>query len=93
MRCSNGNRIAASSGTTSRRASRCRSSGFVESFNGRLRDECLNEHLFTSYRHAREIISAWQEDYNQHRPHTSLDGLTPSEYAIRGKGRPLREQS
>jgi putative transposase len=59
--------------------------GFVESFNGRLRDECLNEHLFTSYRHAREIISAWREDYNQHRPHTSLDGLTPSEYATRAK--------
>lgn len=59
--------------------------GFVESFNGRLRDECLNEHLFASYRHAREIISAWREDYNQHRPHTSLDGLTPSEYAIRAK--------
>lgn len=57
--------------------------GFVESFNGRLRDECLNEHLFTSYRHAREIISDWQEDYNRHRPHTSLDGLTPIEYAIR----------
>jgi len=57
--------------------------GFVESFNGRLRDECLNEHLFTSYRHAREIISAWREDYNQHRPHTSLDGLTPSEYATK----------
>ena len=57
--------------------------GFVESFNGRLRDECLNEHLFTSYRHAREIISAWREDYNQHRPHTSLDGLTPAEYATR----------
>lgn len=59
--------------------------GFVESFNGRLRDECLNEHLFTSYRHAREIISAWREDYNQHRPHTSLDGLTPTEYATRAK--------
>lgn len=59
--------------------------GFVESFNGRLRDECLNEHLFTSYRHAREIISAWREYYNQHRPHTSLLGLTPSEYATRAK--------
>jgi putative transposase len=55
--------------------------GFVESFNGRLRDECLNEHLFTSYRHAREIISHWRMDYNLSRPHTSLDGLTPTEYA------------
>lgn len=54
--------------------------GFVESFNGRLRDECLNEHLFLSLRHARSIIAAWRTDYNHHRPHSSLDGLTPWEY-------------
>ena len=48
--------------------------GFVESFNGRLRDECLNEHLFRSYRHARDIIENWRIDYNLNRPHTSLDG-------------------
>jgi len=59
--------------------------GFVESFNGRLRDECLNEHLFTSYRHAREIIDNWRYDYNLNRPHSSLDGLTPSEFAIRAQ--------
>ncbi len=59
--------------------------GFVESFNGRLRDECLNEHLFRSYRHARDIIEEWRIDYNQHRPHTSLDGLTPNELATRSK--------
>lgn len=41
--------------------------GLVESFNGRLRDECLNEHLFRSYRHAREIIADWRIDYNLHR--------------------------
>jgi putative transposase len=57
--------------------------GFVESFNGRLRDECLNEHLLTSYRHAREIIEDWRIDYNLNRPHTSLDGLTPNEFATR----------
>lgn len=51
--------------------------GFVESFNGRLRDECLNEHLFVHLRHARDLISAWRDDCNHHRPHTSLDGLTP----------------
>ena len=51
--------------------------GLVESFIGRLRDECLNEHLFTSYRHAREIIEDWRTDYNARRPHTSLYGLTP----------------
>ncbi len=54
--------------------------GFVESFNGRLRDECLNEHLFANLRHARDLIAAWREDYNHHRPHSSLDGLTPREY-------------
>lgn len=59
--------------------------GFVESFNGRLRDECLNEHLFRSYRQAREIIEEWRIDYNLHRPHTSLNGLTPNEFATRSK--------
>ena len=54
--------------------------GFVESFNGRLRDECLNEHLFRRYRHARNIIEEWRIDYNENRPHTSLDGLTPNEF-------------
>ncbi|MEM1506502.1 transposase, partial [Domibacillus sp. 8LH] len=48
--------------------------------NGRLRDECLNEHLFANLRHARELISARRDDYNHHRPHTSLDGFTPWEY-------------
>jgi len=57
----------------------------VESFNGRLRDECLNEHLFRSFRHAREIIEEWRIDYNLHRPHTSLDGLTPNEFATRSQ--------
>ena len=59
--------------------------GFVESFNGRLRDECLNEHLFRSYGHAREIIGRWRHDYNDHRPHTSLDGLTPKEFTTRSR--------
>ena len=59
--------------------------GFVESFNGRLRDECLNEHLFTSYNHARKVISAWRQDYNQERPHSSLDGLTPMKFATRSR--------
>ena len=59
--------------------------GFVESFNGRLRDECLNGHLFRSFRHAREIIEEWRIDYNLVRPHTSLDGLTPNEFATRSR--------
>jgi putative transposase len=57
--------------------------GFVESFNGRLRDECLNEHLFINLDEAREIIEEWRIDYNTNRPHTSLAGLTPTEFAAR----------
>jgi putative transposase len=57
--------------------------GFVESFNGRLRDECLNEHLFASLAQARRIIEEWRIDYNTNRPHTSLNGLTPTEFATR----------
>ena len=57
--------------------------GFVESFNGRLRDECLNEHLFTNLNEARNIIEEWRIDYNTTRPHSSLNGLTPTEFAAR----------
>ncbi len=57
--------------------------GFVESFNGRLRDECLNEHLFPSLKQARRIIETWRIDYNTERPHTSLNGLTPTQFATR----------
>jgi putative transposase len=57
--------------------------GFVESFNGRLRDECLNEHLFDTLKQAREIIEKWRNDYNTNRPHSSLNGLTPTEFAAR----------
>lgn len=57
--------------------------GFVESFNGRLRDECLNEHLFANLSEARQIIEDWRIDYNTTRPHTSLNGLTPTEFANR----------
>ena len=59
--------------------------GFVESFNGRMRDECLNEHLFDSLHHARNLVAAWRIDFNQNRPHSSLAGLTPHEYANRSK--------
>ena len=54
---------------------------FVESFNGRLRDECLNEELFSSMADARQKLATWQTDYNQFRPHTSLGGLAPQVYA------------
>jgi putative transposase len=57
--------------------------GFVESLIGRLRDECLNEHLFRSLPAARRIIELWRIDYNTQRPHTSLGGLTPITFANR----------
>ena len=56
---------------------------FIESFNGRFRDECLNDHWFTSLSQARILIAAWRRDYNQHRPHSSLDYLTPAEFAAK----------
>lgn len=59
--------------------------GLCESFNGRLRDECLNVTEFTSLDHARAVLTAWQDDYNHHRPHGSLGHLTPSEYARNGQ--------
>jgi putative transposase len=54
---------------------------FVESFNGRLRDECLNETLFTSMAQVRAVLAAWRQDYNTVRPHSKLGGLTPAEIA------------
>lgn len=54
--------------------------GSVESFNGRLRDELLNEHAFPTLFHARSAVEAWRLDYNHVRPHTALDGLTPIEF-------------
>ena len=59
--------------------------GFCESLNGRLRDECLNEYLFRTLPAARRIIEEWRIDYNHTRPHTSLGGLTPSEFATRSQ--------
>jgi putative transposase len=55
--------------------------GFVESFNGRFRDECLNETLFSMLSDARAAITSWKEDYNQHRPHSALGNKTPAEFA------------
>jgi transposase InsO family protein len=54
---------------------------YVESFNGRLRDECLNEHWFVSLAHARTVIEAWRREYNEERPKKALGGLTPAQYA------------
>ena len=54
---------------------------FIESFNGRLRDECLNVNQFVSLKDAKTKIEAWRRDYNQRRPHSSLGNLTPNEFA------------
>ncbi len=54
---------------------------FIESFNGRLRDECLNVEDFASLTEARVVIEDWRNEYNNYRPHQALDGLTPTEYA------------
>jgi putative transposase len=55
--------------------------GLIESFNGRLRDECLNINWFLSLDDARRKIEAWREHYNETRPHTSLDFVPPSVFA------------
>ena len=54
---------------------------YVESFNGRFRDECLNEHWFPTLEEARRLIEAWRQDYNTVRPHSSLGDLTPEAFA------------
>ncbi len=56
---------------------------YIESFNGRFRDECLNENWFLSLDHARRIIEVWRMDYNHERPHSSLGYLTPEEFISR----------
>lgn len=65
---------------------------FVESFNGKFRDECLNSNWFANLLHARAVIEAWRVDYNEVRPHSSLDGLSPSEYEanFNQRGLPLQ---
>ena len=50
---------------------------YVESFNGRLRDECLNEHWFPNLLHARAVIETWRREYNEERPKKALGGMTP----------------
>lgn len=56
---------------------------FAESFNGRLREECLNQHVFADLRAANDLIRSWYEDYNHVRPHSSLGGLSPIQALVR----------
>lgn len=60
---------------------------YIESFNGRFRDECLNENWFVSLAHARVVIEAWRQEYNEERPKRALGGLTPSAYAAKLAGK------
>jgi putative transposase len=66
---------------------------FVESFNGRLRDECLNQHWFLSLHDARRTLAAWQVSYNEARPHSGLGALTPAEFARKFKQEEVHTES
>jgi putative transposase len=63
---------------------------FVESVNGRFRDECLNEEVFTSLAEARAVIERWRQDYNRVWPHSAHGGLTPQAAFILSAGDRLR---
>jgi len=60
---------------------------FIEAFNGRFRQECLNESWLLSLEDAREKVKAWRQHYNMERPHGALGNLTPMEYAMAGKAK------
>jgi putative transposase len=69
---------------------------YIESFNGRFRDECLNEHWFLTITHARRVIEDWRIEYNTQRPHSSLRDLTPEQLRPRTAepiSRPRNSQS
>ena len=55
--------------------------GYIESFNGRFRDECLNDNWFQTLHQARATIAAWRRDYNQVRPHSSIGRIPPARFA------------
>ncbi|GHD56117.1 hypothetical protein GCM10007350_02600 [Jeongeupia chitinilytica] len=66
---------------------------FIESFNGKFRDECLNEHWFCSLMEARIRIAAWRRDCNECRPHSSIGNQTPAEFAAGWRaGQPRMKQ-
>jgi len=66
---------------------------YIESFNGKFRDECLNEHWFVTMAQARRVIENWRLEYNRERPHSSLDDLTPEEFAAKALAMPERSVS
>lgn len=66
---------------------------YIESFNGKFRDECLNDHWFTSIHHARQLIAEWRRDYNEQRPHSALGYQTPAEVAAQHRSNPINSAS
>jgi putative transposase len=64
---------------------------YIESFNGRFRDECLNEHWFFTIDHARAVIEAWRNEYNEQRSHSSLNYLTPTQFATQARENSMLE--
>jgi putative transposase len=56
---------------------------YIESFNGKFRDECLNDHYFNNLAHARAVIAEWRRDYNEARPHSAIGRMPPAEFAAR----------
>jgi len=56
---------------------------YIESFNGKFRDECLNQHWFSNVMEAKQIIESWRQEYNEVRPHSSLENVPPAEFARR----------
>ena len=65
---------------------------FIESFNGKLRDECLNTNAFLSIDDARQKIEAWRRDYNTYRPHSAIGNLAPEEFARQQKPGPKKPE-
>jgi putative transposase len=65
---------------------------FIESFNGWLRDECLNVHQFVTLAEAQHILETWRLDYNQYRPHSSLGHLTPNEFVGQRQAEQIDEE-
>ena len=61
--------------------------GYIESFNGKFRDECLNQFWFVNLLEAQARIETWRQDYNQERPHSSLGYQTPAEFAAQAAAR------
>ncbi len=66
--------------------------GYIESLNGKLRDECLNLEVFFTFTDARRKLHLWQRDYNRHRPHSALANRTPAEFAALANGGAMQEK-